>query len=84
MPEYYATTKQVKARYGGISDMTLWRWEHNSRIGFPQPLLINGRKFYAVVELEEWERRRTLRRPTRPPDVVPSSGCCTKNADSAR
>ncbi|MEY4965082.1 MAG: hypothetical protein RL274_665, partial [Pseudomonadota bacterium] len=32
------TSKQVRARYGGISDMTLYRWLKNPNIGFPKPL----------------------------------------------
>ena len=24
--------------------MTLWRWEHDERLGFPKPIYINGRK----------------------------------------
>jgi hypothetical protein len=39
----YRKSAQVRARYGGVSDMTLWRWLHDEQLGFPQPIRINGR-----------------------------------------
>ena len=50
----YLTSKQVRARYGGISDMSLWRWL-NDNSDFPQPMRINGRRFWLLAELEAWE-----------------------------
>lgn len=32
---------KVRDRYG-ISDMAIWRWLHDVRMGFPQPLRINS------------------------------------------
>ena len=53
----YITRKGVRERFGGISAMTLWRWEHDGRLGFPKPTDINKRKYYDLAELEAWERR---------------------------
>jgi predicted DNA-binding transcriptional regulator AlpA len=50
--------KTVRQRYGDSSDMTLWRWLHDEKMGFPQPLRINGRRFWRLTDLEEWERSR--------------------------
>jgi predicted DNA-binding transcriptional regulator AlpA len=49
---------KVKMRFGGISDMTLWRWERNEKLGFPQPVRINRRRYYRLGDIKEFERRR--------------------------
>ena len=48
---------QVRSRYG-VSDMAIWRWLHNERLGFPRPIRINGRRFWKRTELEAWEASR--------------------------
>ena len=53
----YLSRRAVQQRYG-ISSMTLWRWEHDPRLNFPIPILINGRMYRSVDSLEEWERAR--------------------------
>ena len=53
---------QVRSRYGGMSDMALWRWLNDEELGFPQPLVINKRRFWKAADLGAWERTR------RPPD----------------
>jgi len=53
----YLTSLQVRARYGGVSDMALWRWLRNPKLGFPRPIKINGRNYWRLDELEAWERR---------------------------
>jgi predicted DNA-binding transcriptional regulator AlpA len=53
----YLSGKKVAARYG-VSAMTRYRWEHNAKLGFPQALIINNRKFWSVTDLEAWERLR--------------------------
>jgi hypothetical protein len=45
------------ARYG-IVGMTLHRWERNQKLGFPKPRWINNRKYWALAEIEAWERSR--------------------------
>ena len=52
----YRSAPQVRARYSGISDMTLWRWLHDEELGFPQPIRINGRRFWTEEALTAWER----------------------------
>jgi predicted DNA-binding transcriptional regulator AlpA len=56
----YITGKKVDARYG-ISSMTRYRWQHNGKLSFPAPLLINRRKFWSVSALEAWEHSRSER-----------------------
>jgi predicted DNA-binding transcriptional regulator AlpA len=52
----YLKATQVRERYGGISDMTLWRWLRDKELGFPKPRLINRMRYWNDSELTEWER----------------------------
>jgi predicted DNA-binding transcriptional regulator AlpA len=52
------TAKQVRNRYGGVSDMAIWRWLRDENLGFPQPVLINGRRYWWLSQLSAWERAR--------------------------
>jgi predicted DNA-binding transcriptional regulator AlpA len=54
----YLTATQVRARYGGVSDMTLWRWLRDKDLGFPKPCRINRLRYWKDSELTEWERTR--------------------------
>jgi hypothetical protein len=47
----------VWSRYG-VVDRTLDRWLANETLGFPKPLVINGRRYFRERELAEWERKR--------------------------
>ncbi len=49
------TAPKLRARYGGVSDMCLWRWLHDEGMGFPQPLLINRRRYWKLSDLLRWE-----------------------------
>jgi hypothetical protein len=33
----YLNAAQVRVRYGGMSDMALWRWLQDETLGFPRP-----------------------------------------------
>jgi hypothetical protein len=54
--KHYITRKALRVRYGGISEMTLWRWERDDKLGFPNALEINGRKYYDLSQIERFER----------------------------
>jgi hypothetical protein len=53
----FLSARKVWERYD-IVDRTLDRWIANSAVGFPQPLVINNRRYFAESELVAWERRR--------------------------
>jgi hypothetical protein len=53
----YINSAAVQDRYK-ISDATLFRWERDQELGFPQPLILNRRKLYRLAELVAWERSR--------------------------
>jgi DNA-binding transcriptional MerR regulator len=48
-------TRAVRARYG-VCDRTIARWERDEALKFPQPTVINGRKYYDENALTEWDR----------------------------
>jgi predicted DNA-binding transcriptional regulator AlpA len=54
----FLTANQVRQRFGGISDMTLWRWMRDQRVAFPAPLVINRRRYFRAAEIEAFETRQ--------------------------
>jgi hypothetical protein len=50
-------TVKVAQRYG-VTTRSIERWEEDQELRFPRPLVINRRKYWALVDLETWERRR--------------------------
>jgi hypothetical protein len=47
--------KKVQQRYD-VSDRTIDRWLASKTLGFPQPVLINKRRYWRISELVVWER----------------------------
>ncbi len=41
-----------------ISHITLWRRIRDPKLGFPQPIKINGRNFFHEEEINEWVERQ--------------------------
>ena len=54
----YLNSKRVRARYGDVSDMSLWRWLHDAEMNFPKPMLINGRRYWDEHELDAFDASR--------------------------
>jgi predicted DNA-binding transcriptional regulator AlpA len=54
--EVFLTARQTRARYGHASDMWLHRRLHD-KSGFPQPVVICGRRFWRLSDLIEWENK---------------------------
>ena len=53
--------RRVWERYG-VTDMTLWRWLRNERIGFPQPTYFGRFRYWRLRDLLAWERACAKRR----------------------
>jgi predicted DNA-binding transcriptional regulator AlpA len=49
------------ARYLGVSTMTLWRWQRDSRLDFPKPTIINGIARTDLSEVDAYMRERAGR-----------------------
>jgi predicted DNA-binding transcriptional regulator AlpA len=53
----YVTGPQVLTRYH-ITDMTLWRWLKDEKLGFPKPLVIRRRRLWVPAELDAFDARQ--------------------------
>ncbi|WP_127143186.1 helix-turn-helix transcriptional regulator [Pelagibacterium montanilacus] len=56
----YLTATEVRARFGGISDMTLWRWLEDDSLNFPRPMKVRNRRLFKEQDIIDWEARRTV------------------------
>ncbi|MBP2538133.1 putative DNA-binding transcriptional regulator AlpA [Agrobacterium tumefaciens] len=53
-------SRQLKDRLGGITDMTLWRWQRRPELEFPKPLVIARRKYWDASAIDAFlERQRS-------------------------
>jgi predicted DNA-binding transcriptional regulator AlpA len=58
--EVLLTAQQVCARFGGISQMTLWRWLGSDVVRFPQPTMrVNKRRFWSAGSIRRWLAERS-------------------------
>ena len=56
----FITAKEVCARLGGISDMTLWRYLNDDKADFPKPVYIRRRRYFCEQEIADWiEKQRS-------------------------
>jgi predicted DNA-binding transcriptional regulator AlpA len=57
--ERYVGKRELDQRYP-VSVMTRWRWMNDPNVSFPKPVKLgpNGRNFWWLPEILEWERRR--------------------------
>lgn len=46
--------KTTRSLCGDISDMTLWRWLNSNKLDFPEPIRINGRRYWRRSEVKAW------------------------------
>jgi predicted DNA-binding transcriptional regulator AlpA len=53
----YFSGPDLYQRYG-ITHQTLWRWLNDPRLGFPQPRVINRRRYFPRNEIEAWDMSR--------------------------
>lgn len=60
--DQYLTSAQVRARYGGCSQMWLHRKLQNPNSGFPQPVKLGGGRlrYWRLSELVAWEKASAL------------------------
>jgi predicted DNA-binding transcriptional regulator AlpA len=54
-PDTLLTSAQVRAIFGGISDMSLWRWLSLPEMCFPKPIYIARRRFWREAEIAAWQ-----------------------------
>ena len=52
------TARTLRHRFGGVSDMTVWRWCRDEALGFPTPLRINKRRYWRLADIQAFEARQ--------------------------
>jgi predicted DNA-binding transcriptional regulator AlpA len=62
----YVSRRELR-RLFPVSDMTIFRWMHDTRVAFPRPVKLgpSGRNFWWLPAILEWERRRAANSPSR-------------------
>lgn len=58
-PEDLIQAAEVRRIFGGISDMSLWRWLADPALDFPKPIKIARRRFWRSSEIAAWQQGRT-------------------------
>ena len=64
-PEWLTTTRLAELL--GVSQMTVWRWEHHPDyldLRFPKPAIINARRYWSRDEINVWMRARIVQGAT--------------------
>lgn len=56
-PQKHLTARQLMARYS-VCRRTISRWTENLTLNFPQPIVINKRRYWREGEIEAWEAAR--------------------------
>lgn len=71
----------LKAEFGNVSDMWLWRRLNDPDDDFPRPIYIAGRRYWRRGEVEEYKRRKAAQSPRTAPR--PGSEAKKESADAA-
>lgn len=53
--ETYITAPQLRKRFGGRSDVWLWRLLRDERANFPKPVMVRRYRYFRLAEIEAWE-----------------------------
>ena len=59
--ERYITAPQLRARFGGRSDVWLWRLLNDERANFPKPIMVRRYRYFRLSEVERWEESNRAR-----------------------
>jgi hypothetical protein len=64
-PQPKFQTRDV-ARHFGVSTRTVDRWQRDENLGFPQPMLINGRKYWDAASIVKFDNKQRVAADARP------------------
>lgn len=53
-PHRLISASDVRQMFGGVSDMTIWRWLQDADLHFPKPIYVQRRRFWREAKLIEW------------------------------
>jgi predicted DNA-binding transcriptional regulator AlpA len=48
------------AQYLNVSPMTVFRWQRDPSLNFPQPSVINGNPFTSLDAVDAWMKKRVV------------------------
>jgi predicted DNA-binding transcriptional regulator AlpA len=57
-PNRRITSKVARELCGSVSDMTLWRWLHDTSLNFPKPTYIGKRRYWKESDVIGWLEQR--------------------------
>lgn len=57
MTEQMMTAKDVCARFGGVTTMSLYRWLKDETLNFPRPIEIRKRRYWRTEDIAAFQRR---------------------------
>lgn len=52
------SARDTARRCGGVSRMTIYRWQRDPRVGFPAPVSINNRNYWRWGQVRAWKQRQ--------------------------
>ncbi len=47
-------SSKVREICGGVSDMTIWRWQQAAELNFPKPIYIGRRRYWREADVITW------------------------------
>lgn len=64
MPQYsdprdddLINSREVRRMFGGVSEMTLWRWLKSESVRFPAPIQISSKNYWRLGDLRRFRER---------------------------
>lgn len=60
MSKRLMNSKNVRERLGGLSPMTIWRYQQDEKLAFPRAITIRKRNFWDADEIEAFIARNAV------------------------
>lgn len=57
MNQQLLNSNDVRAIFGNVSQMTLWRWLNDPTLAFPRPTVVRNRRYWDADELADFRNR---------------------------
>lgn len=52
------TARTLRQRFGGVSEMTIWRWARDEALAFPAPIKIRKQRYWRIADIQAFEARQ--------------------------
>jgi len=53
-PHVRVAIPRVRELCGGVSEMSIWRWQNDPELSFPQPVYIGRRRYWREADVIAW------------------------------